>query len=106
MELVECYSGHTYAQEPRAFVWQGRRYSVAQIERRWRSPEGPAFCVSAEMGDRFYLHYHETERRWAIHPQTAGADLPGPAEPETRPQRLATGSTSLNHHDEDGEALI
>ena len=22
---VECYSGHTYAQEPRAFVWQGRR---------------------------------------------------------------------------------
>ena len=95
-DRVECYSGHTYAQEPRAILWQGRRYSVAQIERRWQSPDGPAFCVSVETGERFQLHYHEAARRWAIHPQTA--------ELETRPQRLATGPTSLNHHNEGGEA--
>ena len=64
---VECYSGHTYAQEPRAFVWHGRRYQVARIERRWRAPEGPAFCVQAQSGDFFELWYNENADRWLIH---------------------------------------
>jgi hypothetical protein len=103
---VECYSGHTYAQEPRAIVWQGRRYTVAQTERRWRGPEGPAFCVSAETGERFQLHYHEAMGRWAIHPQIADVDLPGPSESATQPQPRATGPTSPKHHNEDREVLI
>jgi hypothetical protein len=46
MELiVECYSGYTYAQEPRAFVWQGQRYIVQKVERVWRTPEGLHFRV-------------------------------------------------------------
>ena len=74
---VEVYSGHTYAQEPRAFVWQGARYVVAEIEERWRTPEGPAFRLCAELTGptsgpyagsqgRFELHYHELEDHWVI----------------------------------------
>jgi hypothetical protein len=63
---VECYSGHTYAQEPRSLVWQGERYRVAQIEGRWRTPEGPAFRVTADPEEIFELLYHEAEDRWSI----------------------------------------
>jgi hypothetical protein len=67
-DRVECYSGHTYPQEPRAVVWQGRRFSVARIERRWRTPEGPAFCVETEAGVPFELCYSELEKVWSIQP--------------------------------------
>jgi hypothetical protein len=42
---VECYSGYTYAQEPRAIVWHGQRYEVKRIVKRWRTPQGPHFRV-------------------------------------------------------------
>jgi hypothetical protein len=63
---VECYSGHTYAQDPRALVWQGQRYPIAQVESSWRSPEGPVFQVLTEPGDRFELVYHEVEGVWQL----------------------------------------
>jgi hypothetical protein len=63
---VECYSGYTYAQEPRVVIWQGGRYPVACIEERWRTPDGPAFRVQSESGLRFELHYGELEDRWTI----------------------------------------
>ena len=66
MELtVECYSGHTYAQEPRAFVWQGRRYVVQKVERAWRTPEGPHFRVIAD-GDSYELAYNEQADIWSL----------------------------------------
>jgi hypothetical protein len=64
--LVECYSGHTYAQEPRALVWQGQRYQVAKAEARWRTPEGPAFRVLTESGELLELHYRELDKHWTI----------------------------------------
>ena len=63
---VECYSGHTYAQEPRAVIWQGCRYPVSRVEERWRTPEGPAFRVQVETEQVFELRYHEVEDRWTI----------------------------------------
>ena len=63
---VECYSGHTYAQEPRAWTWQGRHYRAVHIEQRWRTPDGPAFRLRTEGGERFELRYHELEDRWLI----------------------------------------
>ncbi|MEJ2560866.1 MAG: hypothetical protein P8186_32525 [Anaerolineae bacterium] len=42
---VECYSGYTYAQEPRAVEWKGQRYEVKRIVKRWRTPQGPHFRV-------------------------------------------------------------
>jgi hypothetical protein len=78
---VECYSGHTYAQEPRAVVWQGRRMLVSRIERRWRRPQGPAFVVNTEPGIRFELSYGELEDIWSLRllPESE-AELPQPAE--------------------------
>jgi len=32
---LECYSGSTYAQRPRAFTWRGYRYRVQEVERTW-----------------------------------------------------------------------
>jgi len=62
---VECYSGHTYAQRPRFFTWQGHRHRVEAVERTWRTPQGPHFRVrtasfSAE------LVYNETQDRWLL----------------------------------------
>jgi len=67
MELtVECYSGHTYAQEPRAFVWQGRRHVVQKVERAWRTPEGPHFRIVTEGGARYELVYREQADTWSL----------------------------------------
>jgi hypothetical protein len=66
MELiVECYSGHTYAQEPRAFTWHGERHVVQAVERVWRTPEGPHFLVRTEDGGFFELAYDEAEDVWS-----------------------------------------
>jgi hypothetical protein len=65
---VECYSGHTYAGEPRALVWQGVRRLVTCVEERWRTPRGPAFRARTEDGILFELHYREMDDRWAIRP--------------------------------------
>ena len=67
MELtVECYSGYTYAQEPRAFTWRGRRYVVQAVERAWRTPEGPHFLVRTEEGVFFELGYDEAKDEWHL----------------------------------------
>ena len=63
---VECYSGTTYAQEPRTVVWQGQRQAVSAVESRWRLPAGPAFRVRTEQGKRFELHYHQAEDDWSV----------------------------------------
>jgi len=64
--IVECYSGHTYAQEPRAFVWQGWRYIVQKVERTWRTPQGPHFRVVTDDGDRYELAYSEQADTWSL----------------------------------------
>jgi hypothetical protein len=67
MELtVECYSGHTYAQEPRAFIWHGRRYVVQKVERAWRTPEGPHFRVVTDDEDSYELVYKEQADIWSL----------------------------------------
>jgi len=63
---VECYSGYTYAQEPRAFTWQGQRYEVTEIERRWREPQGPVFCLRTTDGQRWQLAYDEAQDLWTL----------------------------------------
>ncbi len=73
---MSCYSGSVYAQEPRSFLWQGRRQPVAAIEARWRTPRGPAFSVRAESGQRFELDYDESQDRWLIRELPAGRAAP------------------------------
>ncbi len=65
---VECYSGYTYAQEPRAFVWQGARLIVEAVERSGRRPSGPFFQVRVADGRRFRLSYDEAADAWDCEP--------------------------------------
>ncbi|MFC1972043.1 hypothetical protein ACFLVE_01385 [Chloroflexota bacterium] len=63
---VNCYSGHTYAEEPRSFQWQGIEYEVAEIEKTWHEPGKKFFLV--QTGDSKYcqLCYNELEKTWTI----------------------------------------
>ena len=71
---VECYSGHTYAQEPRAVEWRGQRYEVVRVVKRWRIPTGPAFRVDvipisnsqSPISNQVDLHYLELEDTWTM----------------------------------------
>ncbi|MFQ5594928.1 MAG: hypothetical protein ACE5HA_12355 [Anaerolineae bacterium] len=78
---VEAYSGYRYGERPRAFTWQGRRYQVLDVERRWRTPEGVSFVVTTVLpfegigpaagGDgrpveRWELTYDEVQDTWHI----------------------------------------
>ena len=62
---VECYSGHTYAQEPRRFLFGNERLAITEVRRRWREPTGPCFEVLASDGARYILAYDETRDFWS-----------------------------------------
>ncbi len=61
---VECYSGYTYAQEPRSFVWRGQRHVVQTVERAWRTPKGLRFRVRTEDGSLYELDYDQRADEW------------------------------------------
>jgi len=66
VDQVECYSGHTYAQEPRVVIWRGCRYPVTVVTQRWRTPLGPAFWLETETGERFEAQYTEETDTWTV----------------------------------------
>ncbi len=76
-QKVECYSGHTYAQEPRHFVVDNERLAVSEVCRRWREPTGPRFEVLADNGARYVLAYDEAGGSWSVyaHEWTLGANV-------------------------------
>jgi len=63
---VECYSGHTYAQEPRAIVWHGFRAAISRVDQAWRTPDGPAFRVRLEDDAVVNLQFVESSDRWLL----------------------------------------
>jgi hypothetical protein len=63
---VECYAGHRYPERPRAFLWEGERVAVEEVERSWRTPVGPVFRVRAADGRGFTLAYDEAADSWDI----------------------------------------
>jgi len=65
MIQVNCYSGHTYAERPRSFLWQGTEYKVEEIEKAWQEPGKKLFKVITERGKSFELCYSETEDQWS-----------------------------------------
>ncbi len=79
---VECYSGYTYAQEPRAFEWEGSRYQVERVVKRWRTPDGPGFRVEvagisnlqSPISNLFDLTYIESTNQWTMTVQTKQED--------------------------------
>ena len=63
---VNCYSGHTYAERPESFTWQGIEYKVEQIEKEWFEPGQKCFQVRTGDNKLFQLCYNETEHNWSL----------------------------------------
>lgn len=63
---VRCYSGHTYAERPESFRWQGVEYRVREIEKAWQEPGKRCFQVRVGDNKRFMLCYNEAEGRWSL----------------------------------------
>jgi hypothetical protein len=63
---VVCYSGHAADEEPRAVRFDGRRFEVVAIERRWREPDGRCFVVCLADGSRRLLRQDVTTHAWTM----------------------------------------
>ena len=63
---VNCYSGHTYAERPKSFLWQGVEYEVKEIDKEWLEPGERHFQVRTRDSKLFQLCYNETKDRWSL----------------------------------------
>jgi len=62
---VSCYSGRTYAERPKSFIWKGIEYKAEEVEKEWREPGRKFFRVTTERGKLFELCYDEAEDSWS-----------------------------------------
>ena len=63
---VNCYSGHTYAERPVSFQWQGIEYEVEEMEKAWQEPGERHFQVRTGNNKIFKLCYNETDKQWSL----------------------------------------
>ena len=63
---VRCYSGHTYAERPEFFRWNGVEYLIEEIEEAWREPGKSWFRVRVGDNKRFKLCYNKTKEQWSL----------------------------------------
>ena len=63
---VNCYSGHTYAERPKSFEWQGVKHEVEMIEKAWQEPGNRLFQLITKDNRRFRLCYDETQKQWSL----------------------------------------
>jgi hypothetical protein len=62
---VTCYSGHTYAERPLSFIWEGVEQRVKEIEKEWQAPGARLFQIRTDKGRLFVLSYNERGDEWA-----------------------------------------
>jgi hypothetical protein len=62
---VKCYSGHTYAEEPRSFTLDGAVHEVAAVAKAWREPDRRCFLVRTGDSKLFQLCYNEAIGSWS-----------------------------------------
>ncbi len=60
---INCYSGHTYAEEPRSFEWEGVAY---EVEKAWQEPGERHFQVRTRDNTLFRLCYNEADKQWSL----------------------------------------
>ena len=63
---VNCYSGHTYAERPKSFPWEGVEYEVEEIEKSWQEPGERHFLVHTTNNKSFKLSYNESQQQWTL----------------------------------------
>ncbi|HSV85362.1 MAG TPA: hypothetical protein VLH85_02235 [Levilinea sp.] len=67
-DLVECHSGHEYADRPVALYYDGERFEITEIIDRWRIPDGRCFRVLTSSKCAFELFYDELFDEWRVNP--------------------------------------
>lgn len=63
---VKCYSGYTYAQQPRSFLWLGKEYEVSFIQKEWQEPSKRFFQIRTQDERLFELCYNENQDQWLV----------------------------------------
>jgi len=63
---VNCYSGHTYAERPKSFLWEGIEYEIEEIGKSWQEPGKRYFKVHTTDNRIFQLCYSGTEKQWSL----------------------------------------
>ena len=63
---VDCYSGHTYAERPQSFLWQGTKYEIKEIEKAWQEPRERHFQIRTTDNKFFHLWYNERQKEWSL----------------------------------------
>jgi len=67
---VESYAGYRRAERPTSFLFQGKRFSVEEVERSWTEEESDLraqrriFVVHTKDGGRYKLSYSESTDTW------------------------------------------
>lgn len=61
---VECYSGISYADRPRAIYWQGKRLEITHILGSQLAPDSKLFEVVLENGTSIKLRYWFQSELW------------------------------------------
>jgi len=61
---VSCFSGHTYAQRPVSFIFEGKEHEVVEIIKEWQAPEEKCFQVKTNDNKIFRLCYNEARDKW------------------------------------------
>ncbi|MGQ9545614.1 MAG: hypothetical protein ACUVTR_00385 [Dehalococcoidia bacterium] len=62
---VGCYSGYIYAEQPRSFVWEGKRVDIKTVEQAWQESGRRLFRVVTGDGKLFELCYNEGDDLWS-----------------------------------------
>ncbi len=63
---VECYSGARADEEPRRLVFADAEIDVAEIENRWREPDGERWRVLGEDGFRYEIRRDAKAGLWRL----------------------------------------
>lgn len=64
--LVEAYAGYKGEETPRAFVLEGLRREVREIESRWYTDRHSYFKLRADDGQRYVLRYDTDDLTWEM----------------------------------------
>ena len=63
---VSCYSGHTYGERPKSFLWEGVEYHIQEIENSWQEPGERHFQIRTGDKKIFRLCYNEARKQWSL----------------------------------------
>lgn len=64
--VVEAYAGYKGEETPRAFIHEGLRHEVREIEARWYTDRHSYFKLRADDGQRYVLRYDMDDLIWEL----------------------------------------